>query len=323
MKVLLTGAGGFIGSHVLDALLAHDFEVRAFFHYNGRNESGMVSETVLRKCTPIYGDLMDESAVNKAVEGMDAVMHMGAIISIPFSYDNPVLTTQVNVTGTLNILQACRQHKVKRVVVTSTSEVYGSADPLPITELHPLRPQSPYSASKVGADALAWAFYCSYGLPVIILRPFNTFGPRQSDRAIIPTIICQALSSKDCIEVGALHPKRDFVYAEDTADAFLKAVIAPNEVNGETIHIGTNKSYSVQGIITIVQDQLGTNKPIKVVGYRSRPNQSEVLHLLADYSKAMRLLNWSPTVTFGEGIQRVIEYVKENPEKFDANRYAK
>lgn len=256
-NVLLTGCTGFIGSHVADVLIEAGANITGFVHYTGRNDVGLLDSTVANhvRFTAFKGDLLDEDAVEKAVAHQDIVLHLGALISIPFSYENPNLTTQVNVIGTLNVLQACLKHKatIQRIVVTSTSEVYGSADILPITENHPLKAQSPYSASKIAADAIARSFYCSYELPVIIARPFNSFGPRQSDRAIIPTIISQALSGKESIEVGSLHPKRDFVFATDIADAFVRCATAPDELNGETVHFGTGKSYSVQDIIDRVQ----------------------------------------------------------------------
>lgn len=322
-KVLITGAAGFIGSHTVDAFLNSKAHVRALLHYNGHNDNGLLSPDVLQKVDPIYGDLLDETAVDKAVEGMDFVIHLGAIISIPFSYENPGLTTQVNVNGTLTVLQACLKHKIKRVIVTSTSEVYGTADTLPILETHPRKPQSPYSASKIGADALTRSFYCSYGLPVVTARLFNQFGPRQSDRAVIPTIICQALSTKDTIDIGTLDTKRDFVYVTDGANAFIKCAEAGDEVNGETFHFGTGKSYSVQEIIDIVQKQCGTNKPIVSKGFRMRPNQSEVKHLLADSSKAKKVLGWEYTVGIVEGIAQTIDYMRKNPDRYSPLKYQK
>lgn len=324
-KILITGCSGFIGSHVVDAFLDAGAEVFGFIHYNGHNDTGLLDSIVLNhiRFHPIKGDILDENAVDKAVEGMDAVVHMAAIISIPFSYENPNLTSQVNVMGTLNVLNACLKHKIKRLVVTSTSEVYGSSDNLPITEEHPLKPQSPYSASKIGADALAKSFYCSYGLPVIILRPFNCYGPRQSDRAIIPTVISQALSNKESIEVGALHTKRDFVFATDAARAFVLAASVNEELNGQTVHFGTGKSYSVLEMVDIVRAKVGTSKGIVVKPYRLRPNASEVTHLLSDASKAKHLLKWEPLVSFEEGIDQTIDYIKKNPQRYTPGTYSK
>lgn len=324
-KILITGAGGFIGSHVVRAFLNAGAEVYGLVHYNGRNDPGLLDSVILNhiRFHLLRGDLLDNDMIDDIVCGKDVVAHLGAIISIPFSYDNPGLTTQVNVLGTLNILQSCLRHKVKKVIVTSTSEVYGSADNLPITEQHPLKPQSPYAASKVAADALARSFYCSFGLPVVIVRSFNCFGPFQSDRAIIPTIVSQALSGKDEIEVGALHPKRDFTYVEDTARAFLLAAVSDSKLDGETVHFGTGKSYSVREIIDMVQDLIKTKKAVVQAPFRQRPNQSEVLHLLADSSKARDWLNWQPKVSFEEGLKSVVQYVSANLDKYEPSRYTK
>lgn len=227
----------------------------------------------------------------------------------------------VNVIGTLNILQASLRHQVKRVVVTSSSEVYGSAVQLPIYESHPMLPQSPYAASKVAADAISWSFYTSYGLPVIIARPFNTFGPRQSDRAFIPNVIKQALW-RDQIEVGTLNTLRDYLFVEDTAKAFVACAIAPNTLNGETVHFGTGESWSCGQVVAMVQELLGVKKEVVQSEFRKRPNQSEVTHLLSAPTKAISTLSWKPTTPFMDGLKRTIEWIKRHRDAYDINRYA-
>lgn len=319
-RVLLTGAGGFIGSHIADLLVEGDADAVAFFHYNGRNETGLISPATLSNVEPVFGNLSDATAVANAVKGCDAVIHIAASISIPYSYQNPREVFDVNAIGTMNVLQACVEAGVDRVVVTSTSEVYGSADILPITETHPLKPQSPYAGSKVASDAMARSYYCSYGLPVIIARPFNTYGPRQSDRAIIPTIIKQAIW-RDKIVVGALSPLRDFVFVKDTAQGFLECMMAGPEVNGEVIQFATNESWSVQQVIDIVQDILGTGAPIETSEFRKRPNMSEVTHLLGTNEKAHKLLGWHPNVSFRDGLCQTIDYIRDRKDQFAPERY--
>ena len=322
-NVLVTGAGGFIGSKLCEMLIEGEAKVHGFFHYSGKHDTGLIHAGALSCMTLHFGNLADTDSVEKAVKdsNADIVIHLGASISIPYSYQNPRDVMLANVVGTLNILQACQKQKVSRLVVTSSSEVYGSADIIPITEENPFKPQSPYSASKVSGDAIARSFYCSFDLPVVILRPFNTFGPRQSDRAVIPNVIKQALWS-DTIQVGALHTKRDFVFVDDTARAFMLAADPENYViNGESIHFGTNEAYSVQEMIDKVQAIVGTNKAVVVSEFRKRPNMSEVLHLQADYSKAKRLLGWEPTVTFESGLDQVVEYMKTKKEEFEPTAY--
>ena len=319
-KVLLTGGGGFIGSHLADLLIREGADLRVFFKYNGRQDTGLINTETLANAEPVFGDITDYDAVEKAVDGCNTVLHLAASISIPYSYENPQEVFDANATGTMNVLQACRKHDVERVVVTSTSEVYGSADIIPITEENPLKPQSPYAASKVAADAMARSFYCSYCLPVIIARPYNAMGPRQSSRAIIPTVIQQALW-RDKIVVGALHTKRDFVYAEDLAAAFLACCEADRSVEGETIQFATNQAWSVQEVIDMVQDILHTSVPVETSGIRMRPKMSEVLHLQGDYSKAERLLGWKPTVSFRDGLIKTIGYIQSHRESYEPLAY--
>ena len=314
-KVLLTGGGGFIGSHVADLLVKEGADLRVLFKYNGRRDTGLIQPATLASVEPVFGDITDYDAVEKAIDGCDVVVHLAASISIPYSYEHPQEVFDANATGTMNVLQACRKKDVKRVVVTSTSEVYGSADIIPITEDNPLKPQSPYAASKVAADAMARSFFCSYGLPVVIARCFNAMGPRQSNRAVIPTVIQQALW-RDKIVVGALHTKRDFVYVEDLAVAFLACCKAGRSVEGETIQFATNQAWSVQKVIDIVQEIIGIEIPVETSSIRMRPQMSEVLHLQGDYSKAEKLLGWKPTVSLRDGLCRTIEYIRQHKDSY-------
>lgn len=318
-KVLVTGAGGFIGSHVTELLLSKDCLVNAFFHYNSRNSLGHLQGLKSDKLTPFFGDLADEDSVETASKGMDYIINIAAMISVPYSIQNPRSAVLANITGSMNILQAARNSPTcKRVIITSSSEVYGSADSIPIKELDLPKPQSPYAASKVAADALAYSYFTSYETPVVILRPFNTFGPRQSDRAVIPSIIKQALW-KDKIEVGMLTTKRDYVFVTDTAQAFVDALTAPDNVLGKTIHFGTGVAYSVQQVIDTVKKLLDCpNKEVVSTPFRMRPNQSEVTHLEADPTRAELVLNWKPSVSFEQGIQRTIDYIWNNQAAYSA-----
>jgi|SRR5665213_163274 len=324
--VLITGGAGFIGSHVTEAFLESGANVRVFFHYNGKQDTGVLDHSVLSKIDKVYGAITDAGAVRDAVKGCDVVIHMASIPGIPYSYEHPQEVFDVNAGGALNVLNACLAERdtVKRIVTTSTSEVYGSADVLPITERSPLKPQSPYAAAKVAADALAGSFYCSYGLPVVIARLFNTMGPRQSARALIPAVIKQALWA-DKIMVGSLTPKRDYLYARDAASAFVRCAMADDKVNGELIHFGTGKLYSVREVIDMVQDiiDIDNRKSVESVPYRMRPNASEVTHLLCDPSKAEQLLGWQPTVQLNQGLAHTIEYMKRNLDKYDPTSYSK
>ena len=319
-KVLLTGGGGFIGSHLADLLIKEGADLRVFFKYNGRHDTGLIQPATLASVESVFGDITDYDAVEKAVNGCNVVFHLAASISIPYSYERPQEVFDANATGTMNVLQACRKHEVERVVVTSTSEVYGSADIIPITENNPLKPQSPYAASKCAADAMARSFYCSYGLPVVIGRPYNAMGPRQSDRAIIPNVIKHALWS-DRIKVGTLVTKRDFVFVEDLALAFLACGEGDGSLNGETIQFATNQSWSVQEVIDIVQEILGVKVPVETSMVRMRPQMSEVLHLQGDYSKAQRLLGWKPSISFRDGLCRTIEYIRSHKDDYPVDRY--
>jgi dTDP-glucose 4,6-dehydratase len=269
----------------------------------------------------VFGDVRDSQFIDGVVHGCDVVLHMAALIGIPYSYVAPESYVATNVSGTLNILQASRKARVKRVVVTSTSEVYGTAQCVPMDESHPLQAQSPYAASKIAADALALSFARSFDLPVVLLRPFNTYGPRQSARAIIPTILAQALSGADAIELGELTPKRDFTFVADTARAMAMATIAPG-IDGETIHFGQGTATSIGELAERCLALVGSRATIKSVAKRHRPDESEVALLLCNAQKAQRLLSWEPKVSLDEGLRRTAEYVRKQLAEYRPNEYS-
>jgi dTDP-glucose 4,6-dehydratase len=308
--VLVTGAEGFIGSHLVEALLHEGRAVRAFVQYNFRNDWGWLEElpqAVWRDIDVRCGDLRDATFVTQAVKGCETVFHLGALIGIPYSYQAPREYVDTNVLGTLNVLQAALDCGVGRVVHTSTSEVYGTAQYVPIDEKHPLRAQSPYAATKIGADKLAESYFLSFGLPVVTVRPFNTYGPRQSARAVIPTIVTQALSG-ETIRLGALHPERDLTFVTDTARGFIAAAHA--DALGETINLGQGECVSIGMLAERILGLLGVRKPIVTDDKRLRPEGSEVLKLVCDRAKAERLLGWKPTVSLDDGLQRTIEWFR-------------
>lgn len=311
--VLVTGAGGFIGSHLVERLAHEGASVRAFVRYNSRADIGLLrflpSET-LRQVEVIAGDLQDEQAIRHCVKGCQTVFHLGAIISIPYSYRHPSEVARVNFLGTLNILMACRDLRVNRLIHTSTSEVYGTALYAPINEKHPLQGQSPYSASKIGADKLVESFFCAYGLPVVTVRPFNTYGPRQSARAVIPTIITQALTGTT-IHLGNLDATRDFTYVSDTVDGFIKAGAAP-DVEGQTINLGNGKETTIGDLARKVIQIIGGERKIEVDSQRLRPDGSEVMRLMADHDLAQEKLKWTPTISLEEGLDLTIRWIQEN-----------
>jgi NAD dependent epimerase/dehydratase len=320
--VLVTGAGGFIGSHLTERLIKMGAKVKAFVRYNSRNDWGQIEllpEEILKEIEVITGDLRDSDAVRHAAEGTDIIFHLGALIAIPYSYIHPRESVETNILGTLNVLTAARENHVKRVVHTSTSEVYGTAQYVPIDEKHPLQAQSPYSASKIGADMLAESFYRVYGTPVGIIRPFNTYGPRQSARAAIPTIISQALTKKQ-ISLGSLHPTRDYTYVDDTVDAFIKVAENPKFI-GETVNIGSNFEISIGDIARKVMDITGHKKKIVTDPERIRPELSEVERLWCDNTKARKLLGWKPKVSFDEGLKKTITWISDNIERYKPELY--
>lgn len=322
-RVLVTGADGFIGSHLVEELIADGYEVRAFVLYNSFNTWGWLdalSKETLDKIDVFTGDIRDPNAVRKSMEGMDAVMHLAALIAIPFSYYAPDAYVDTNIKGTLNVLQAARDLGTKRVLVTSTSEVYGTAQYVPIDEKHPYQGQSPYSATKIGADRLAEAFYRSFNLPVTIVRPFNTFGPRQSARAVIPTIITQLLAGRTEIKLGSLEPTRDFNYVKDTARGFIE-ILKSDKTIGEEINIATQKEISIGQLAEELIRQINPDAKIICDEQRLRPEKSEVERLLGSNEKIKRLTDWEPQYTFEKGLAETIEWLKGNLDKYKIDIY--
>jgi dTDP-glucose 4,6-dehydratase len=297
--------------------------VKAFVRYNSRGDRGLLELVPSDVCSDIeftLGDLRDADAVRRAVEGSDLVFHLGAIIAIPYSYIHPRDVVETNVLGTLNVLMAARAHSAVRVIHTSTSEVYGTALRVPIDEQHPLQGQSPYSASKIGADKVVESFRLSFGLPVVTLRPFNTYGPRQSARAVIPTIITQALS-RDAVRLGALHPTRDLNYVSDTVEGFVKAADAPDAL-GEVINIGSGREISIGDLAARIVSLVGRDVTIEADEARLRPERSEVKRLVADAEKAHRLLGWQSTVSLDEGLKRTIAWISDHMGLYNPDFYS-
>lgn len=311
--VMVTGAGGFIGSHLIEKLYEQGAQVRAFVRYNSRNDIGllsMLSDDCRSGLEIIRGDLRDLTAVQQAIRGCSHVFHLGALIAIPYSYLHPAEVVETNVIGTLNILLAARDLRIERLVHTSTSEVYGTAIHVPINEDHPLQGQSPYSASKIGADKLAESFHLSYGLPVVTLRPFNTFGPRQSARAVIPALITQALTQTK-IHMGNLEATRDFTYVTDTVTGFLKIAQAPG-LEGQTINLGTGRDLRIADVVEQVIQLV--DHPVEVVidQERLRPEKSEVQRLISDNSLALEKMGWTPQVSFETGLKITFDWIKDH-----------
>lgn len=321
-KVLVTGAGGFIGSHLVEKLAESGADVRAFLHYNSRADIGhlrYLGQEILSRVEIISGDLTDANAVQKVVNGCDFVFHLGALISIPYSYRHPLEVIRTNVVGTTNVMLASREANVKRVIHTSTSEVYGTAMHVPIDEKHPLQGQSPYSASKIGADKLVESFYCAYNLPVVTVRPFNTYGPRQSSRAVIPTIISQVLS-KDNIKLGNLETTRDFTYVTDTVMGFIRAAKAEN-VEGKVYNLGTSEEISIGELANLIIRLIGRPVTIQIDQERLRPEKSEVFRLLSNNTLARTELGWQPEISFEAGIRLTIDWIRENIDNYNVGQY--
>jgi dTDP-glucose 4,6-dehydratase len=319
--VLVTGAGGFIGSHLTERLAELNARVRALVHYNALGSAGWLDASPWRdKIEVLAGDVCDRDSIRMAMQGTDIVFHLAALIAIPYSYRAPDSYVRTNVVGTLNVLQSARDLGVGRVVHTSTSEVYGTARHVPIDEAHPLQGQSPYSASKIGADKMAEAFHLSFGLPVVTVRPFNTFGPRQSARAVIPTIITQALD-RGVVRLGSLHPTRDLNYVSNTVDGFLRAALEPSAI-GRTVNLGSGREISIGDLAALIGRLMEC--PINIVSedQRIRPEKSEVERLLADNALAASLLKWQPAVSLEEGLRRTIEWLKVNRDKYRPNTYS-
>lgn len=321
-KVLVTGAGGFIGSHVTEALVQAGANVTAMVRYSSSSGLGNLAflpPAIQAAVSILAGNVEDSDQVYRAVEGQNIVLHLAALIAIPYSYVAPRSYVRTNVEGTLNILEAVRRHGTERVVITSTSEVYGTALTTPISEDHPLQGQSPYSASKIAADKLAEAYFNSYDTPVVILRPFNTFGPRQSARAFIPAVISQALR-QTVIRLGSLAPERDLTFIADTVEGFIGAAMTPG-LEGETINLGTGRTYSIGNVAHRLLELMGSELPIVHDEARVRPSKSEVLRLVSDNSKAARLMQWQPRVGLDEGLQQAIAFIAANPGLYNPDGY--
>lgn len=322
-NVLVTGADGFIGSHLVEELLEKGYNVKAFVFYNSFNTWGWLDtfpKSVLKEINVFSGDIRDAYAVREAMKGMDAVCHLAALIAIPYSYYAPDAYVDTNVKGTLNILQAARDLELQKVLITSTSEVYGTAQYVPIDEKHPFQGQSPYSATKIGADRLAESFYRSFNLPVSIVRPFNTFGPRQSARAVIPTIITQLLTGKEEIKLGSLTPTRDFNYVKNTVNGFYE-ILKSKKTVGQEINIATQKEISIKELAEELIRQINPNAKIICEQERLRPVNSEVERLLGSNQKIMELTDWRPKYTFEEGIAETIQFLRNNLERYKTDIY--
>jgi NAD dependent epimerase/dehydratase len=318
--VLVTGAGGFIGSHLVERLVSLGADVRAFVHYNALDTFGWLDTSpVLHEMSIVAGDVTDRDSVLSAMRGVHTVFHLAALIAIPYSYRAPASYIRTNIDGTLNVIQAARELEVRRVVHTSTSEVYGSARYVPIDEDHPLQGQSPYSASKIGADKIVESFHRSFNLPVVTVRPFNTFGPRQSARAVIPTIVTQLLAG-ETVTLGNLHPTRDLNYVENTVDGYLSAAQAVSAI-GETINLGSGREISVGDLAVLISELAGIPLRLETTDTRSRPIASEVDRLLAKNERARRLLDWSPRITLEDGLLRTIAWFATHLERYRPGVY--
>lgn len=321
-QVLVTGAGGFIGSHLVERLIDLGARVRCLVHYNSRNDYGLLEllpGPVQRELEVIPGDITDPFSTSRALAGCQVVFHLAALIAIPYSYVAPSQFVAVNCGGTLNLLEAARSQGVERFIHTSTSETYGTAQYTPIDERHPLKGQSPYAASKIGADKLAESYYLSFGVPVATVRPFNTYGPRQSARAIIPTIISQGLSG-DVIRLGNLAPVRDLNFVADTVEGFIKAAASPRAV-GELINIGSGTAITMGELVHKIVEMLGGGKEIVSEDERHRPAASEVMKLICDNRRAHDLLGWEPQVSLDEGLRRTIDFIREHLPRYKPQIY--
>jgi dTDP-glucose 4,6-dehydratase len=320
-RVLVTGAGGFIGSHLAERLVAEGASVRALVHYNAVGTWGWLDQSPVRDQLEVSaGDICDRDSVRQAMTGVETVFHLAALVAIPYSYRAPVSYLRTNVEGTLNVLQNARDLNVERVIHTSTSEVYGTARYTPIDEAHPLQGQSPYSASKIGADKMAEAFHLSFGLPVVTVRPFNTFGPRQSARAVIPTIITQCLTGAT-VRLGNLHPTRDMNFVANTVSGFVLAAESPEAV-GKTINLGSGSEISIGDLAQLIGRLVG--KPIEITtdDNRIRPDQSEVERLIADTTLAQRVLGWQPEISLEDGLRLTIDWLRQHLARYRPGVYA-
>ena len=322
-KILITGAAGFIGSHLTEKLLTLGYKVVAFDRYNISNDFNWLNELKKNKkknCKFILGDIRDYDSVFNAMKGCNTVFHLAALIGIPYSYRSPLAYIKTNLEGTYNILEASKNLKIKNTIVTSTSEVYGSAQYLPMDEMHPVNSQSPYAASKASADQLALSYYRSFDLPVKIIRPFNVYGPRQSERAVIPTIIQQALQKNiKKFNLGNLNPTRDFTYVEDTVDAFIK-VMKNKKVFGQVLNVGSNKKISISLLSKEIMKLTDSKKLVKINSVRKRPKLSEVENLQCNNKKIKKITNWKPKINLKKGLKKTLEWFKKN-KNFHSNQY--
>ena len=320
MKTLVTGAGGFIASHLAEKLVKSGHSVKAFVRYNSKNFWGWLEESdCLNEIEVISGDIRDYDSVNNAVSGCDVVFHLAALIGIPYSYVSPLAYIKTNIEGTYNVLEAARNKGIK-VVQTSTSEVYGTAQYVPIDENHPVNPQSPYAAAKSSADSLAISYYRSFELPVVVVRPFNTYGPRQSARAIIPTVISQILDGKNKVSVGNLSPTRDMTYVSDTVEGFIAAGLCEDAV-GEVLNLGVGEEISIGDIIKKISSEMKAEIEIESTPERMRPTKSEVERLLSNPAKMNSLTGWKATVSFNEGLLRTITWMRQRKSMYKSNIY--
>jgi UDP-glucose 4-epimerase len=322
VPVLVTGADGFIGSHLTERLVAEGARVRAFCIYNSAGSAGWLDQAPRETRSALdlrFGDIRDARFVEAAAEGIEVIFHLAALVAIPYSYVAPESFIDTNVRGTLNVLEAARRAGVRRLVHTSTSEVYGTPSELPIRETHPLQAQSPYAASKVAADQFALAFQHSFDLPVVVLRPFNTYGPRQSERAVLPTILRQLLAGSRQIRLGRLDPRRDLTYVADTVDGFVRAATAPG-IEGRVVQLGTGRSESIGDLLGLACRLLGTEAVAVEDPARLRPDASEVLVLEADPSLAREVLGWQPRTTLEDGLRSTIEWLREHPGRTEVER---
>lgn len=324
-NILVTGAGGFIGSHLTEALAPLCQHVTAMVHYDSRPQWSnleFVDRALLNQIRVVSGDITDAHFVRRIIHDhrIDVVFHLAALIAIPYSYTAPNIFFQTNVLGTLNVVEACRCESVERVICTSTSECYGTARSVPISEEHPLQAQSPYSASKIGADKVAESYYCAFNTPIVILRPFNTYGPRQSARAIVPTIISQLLSDNPVIKLGSLDPVRDLTYIGDTVAGFLAAAASPN-LEGEVINLGVGQGVTIGELVVLLSKLTNIKKEIQCDNTRIRPVKSEVLKLISDNSKAKERMGWEPAVSLEDGLIRTIEFIRSNRHLYKPELY--
>lgn len=320
-KILITGAGGFIGSHLVERCVELGHDVEAFVHYNSNNNWGWLEQSpAAKEIKVISGDVRDYDSVLNAVQGKDTVFHLAALIGIPYSYTSPKAYIDTNIVGTYNILQAAREKGLSQVLITSTSETYGTAQYVPIDEKHPSVGQSPYSASKISADQIAISFYRSFSTPVKIVRPFNTFGPRQSARAFIPTVISQILSGKKELSLGNLTPTRDFTFVRDTVEGFLEIAQA-DSLLGEAVNIGMKSEISMENTVHLIAELIGTPVKILTDSQRVRPEKSEVERLLCENEKIQKNTKWAPRYNLRQGLQETIEWIKKNPTHYKPDQY--